>query len=1609
MLQRDFNQPGDSSSQSTIPDLFPDFERLLQTKIEVSPPRPIPLRAPQPPRLWKLEIKSNEAGGYNASLEFEDGTKVEDTTVSPDPSLFEVRAWLDRYRESFGETAGAATRVEVAQKLRAAGEKMLPLLFPPRLDAEFTARFQNRPAQIHLSLPREWESIPWEYLADEEGYYLPQVPLYFSRAVKIETKPSRRGGTLPPTSELPALALPLRLLIVVSSPLDLNEDMQLDSDREVRQIRNALAEAIRQGEVVLELEDEANRERLKETLTRFKPHILHFSGHGYNTAQGLVWEGADGNTKRKDAPTAENPHQKVADPLDASAFADLLREQPQLRLLVLSACRSAERGTGGAFESVAEGLISRGVAPAVVAMQDSILDESGILFARHFYTNLSLGKAVEVALAEARREMEASGPDGQRGLEWGLPNHLTNRPGAALFSFDRLESFTPEVKRKGFNLVKLGNYFVGRQPELRKGRAALVGDQKRVVIITGPGGFGKSALAEKLLERTDYAFKTVFGVDCKRWQGLDIFLTTIATGLAEEGYHQLLIETLKKEQSLENKINALVEALNAGPHLLLLDNFEDLLNLNQDPYRPGGAKAEQYSEAVNLEGFLLELHKGLERGKLLITCRYDFEFTPQDRGAKEIEWLPLKKLSWREAEKIMLSNELGQLGRAQRRELYDKGAQSPIMFDWLAKEAASGKLAALIAEMTRLNQKFSDEFLLENLYQQLDPRGQALLRRGAVYRKAVPEEFWSRQQSKANLQPLLRRSLIYSEGEAYQLHESVRQFALNKLNENQAEFREAHLQAGQHFQYYAQNTEYNFLDLLEAKDHYLAAKAFPDAAELIQDLFPALDRAGLWRFTLGLLEELEHKLAESRADLPSNLAAWQLIYRGLLLNDLAGASKAIPLYEAALLLAREAGNIQTEAAVLGNLGNAYSSLGDYPKAIEYQEKRLGIAKEIGDRLGEGQVYGNLGVAYLSLGDYPKAIEYHQKSLKIKLEIGDRRGEGAAYGNLGNAYSSLGDYPKAIEYQEKSLKIAQEIGDRLGEGQAYGNLGNAYDILGDYPKAIEYHGQHLGIAKEIGDRLGKGAAYGNLGVVYLSLGDYPKAIGYQEKSLKIKLEIGDREGEGAAYGNLGNAYFSLGDYPKAIEYHQKALEIDLEIGSKLGVGQDYGNLGVAYLSLGDYPKAIEYQENSLKIKLEIGDRQGEGAAYGNLGVAYDSLGDYPKAIEYQEKRLGIAKEIGDRLGEGQVYGNLGVAYLSLGDYPKAIENGVRSSLIMLQIQSPHIRQVLNILKKVRGKIGLGELERVAAEVCGRLGVEYAQYRQLLEQGGVFAENSGQPGRLNEQLQGVAKTIGFALSGNEVALKNLTEQILPQLERMESGFEKLADFLHRLLAREIAPEAFQEELGALAETDRAIIALAFETARKATNEAESGDKQTENPGKDGLSEPHQQLALTIGQALRGNQEARKLLEQLLPQMENEESGFANLAGLVRLFLAGEQDQTKLQAAAANLDDTDRAIIQLAIQTAQGQADPPPSPSSREAEPQEQVVEQFISLLIAAAGGNEEAREQVQPVLDTMAEDKNTRKLAARLEMLLEGERNPESLTRGLSENENALIRAILEKLD
>jgi tetratricopeptide (TPR) repeat protein len=83
---------------------------------------------------------------------------------------------------------------------------------------------------------------------------------------------------------------------------------------------------------------------------------------------------------------------------------------------------------------------------------------------------------------------------------------------------------------------------------------------------------------------------------------------------------------------------------------------------------------------------------------------------------------------------------------------------------------------------------------------------------------------------------------------------------------------------------------------------------------------------------------------------------------------------------------------------------------------------------MGDRRGEGSVLGDLGIAYKSRGDYPHAINCYEQCRTIAREIGDRHGEGSALYNIAVALAELGDYANALASAEAALRIHEEIED-----------------------------------------------------------------------------------------------------------------------------------------------------------------------------------------------------------------------------------------------------------------------------------------------------------------------------------------------------------------------------------------------------------------------------------------------------------------------------------------------------------------------------------------------------------------------------------------------------
>jgi tetratricopeptide (TPR) repeat protein/CHAT domain-containing protein len=482
------------------------------------------------------------------------------------------------------------------------------------------------------------------------------------------------------------------------------------------------------------------------------------------------------------------------------------------------------------------------------------------------------------------------------------------------------------------------------------------------------------------------------------------------------------------------------------------------------------------------------------------------------------------------------------------------------------------------------------------------------------------------------------------------------------------------------------------------------------------------------------------QIAVTIAQQPANSDAAEQVFQEALQLLQQGTAEslqqAIPKFEQAVILYRQAGDKHFEAVSLLALGRVYDDLGEKQKALEYYDRALSLYQAVGDRGGEAITLNNIGNVYDSLGERQQALEYYDRALPLFQAVGDRDGESATLNNIGAVYDSLGELQKALEYYDRALSLSQAVGDRGGEAGTLNNLGYIYDSLGERQKALEYYDRALPLFQAVGDRGGEARTLNNIGRVYSSLGELQKALEYYNRALPLLQTVGDRGGEAVTLNNLGYIYDSLGEKQKALEYYDRALPLFQALWDRGGEAGTLNNIGLAYSSLGEPQKALEYYNRALPLLQAVGDRGGEAATVNNIGLVYDSLGERQKALEYYDRALPLVQAMGDRGGEARTLNNIGNVYSSLGELQKALEFYDRalpllqavgdrggeartlSNLAILQRSQGNLKEALTLIENsitivedLRTKIGPQELRTsYFATVQG----EYQFYIDLLMQ-------------------------------------------------------------------------------------------------------------------------------------------------------------------------------------------------------------------------------------------------------------------------------------------------------
>ena len=356
------------------------------------------------------------------------------------------------------------------------------------------------------------------------------------------------------------------------------------------------------------------------------------------------------------------------------------------------------------------------------------------------------------------------------------------------------------------------------------------------------------------------------------------------------------------------------------------------------------------------------------------------------------------------------------------------------------------------------------------------------------------------------------------------------------------------------------------------------------------------------------------------------------------------------------------------------------SQGHWDQATALHQAALTIARQAGDRVGQADALNELGLLQRMTGDYPAAAASHQQALELYRGLGDRAGQASALNQLGWAQNENGDYAAAAASHQQAFHLYRDLHHPVGEAMAISNLGTLQRLTGDYPAAAASHQQALSMFRGLGHRVGQASALNQLGWVQGLTGDYPAAAASWQEALAICRDLGDRQGQAAVINNLGNVHLQAGDYPAATASFQEALAIDRDIGNRQGQAVVISNLGEVQMRTGDYPAATASLTQALDISRDIGHRHGQGGILKTLGEVQSLTGDYPAATASLTQALAIDCDIGHRHGQAEVLNSLGELLARTSASQQARDHHTRALVIARDISAP--------LEEARALEGIG---------------------------------------------------------------------------------------------------------------------------------------------------------------------------------------------------------------------------------------------------------------------------------------------------------------------------------
>lgn len=718
----------------------------------------------------------------------------------------------------------------------------------------------------------------------------------------------------------------------------------------------------------------------------------------------------------------------------------------------------------------------------------------------------------------------------EMGLE---PDPATQSLAAALLAAEPTLATPASPSGSPHNLPARLTAFMGREDELAQIARQLGDPACRLLTLTGPGGIGKTRLA---LEAAEAYFRGENQAAQLGSVAQGVFFVPLAPVDQASSIPAAIAQTLGLTLTpREEPLSQLLAHLRDRAMLLVLDNLEHLM------------------EGV---GMVQEILQQAPRVKVLATSRErlglqaEWVMTleglpgPEKPGLEAARHSSAVKLFVERASRVQpgfaLTPEVAPavVRVAQLTQGWPLGLE--LAAAWvqafepqaIAQEIEQNLDFLQAPERDRPERHHSMRAVFDHSWRLLSAEEQAVLRCLAVFRGGFERAAAGQvaQASPRVLLALVSKSLVRRTPTGrFELLEVIRQYALEKLEADQAESEAAHARHATHY-----------LSLAEAAEPELHG---PEQARWLERLATEHDN-----LRAALAWVLERREAEKALRLTTALH-WFWYVRGYSLEGRDWLEQALSLAE--MSVPPRSGDERVapslKAKALDALAEKHKDLGNYALALRYQEEALRLWQSLGDRQRVAGALHTLGLVAREQGDYNQALAYFEESLALKRELDDRLGMGATLNDIGVLHSYAGRTAEAVPYFEESLALKRQVGDHLGVAYALGNLSNVFAALGQKEKAQSLLEESLALKRELGDQQGIAVSLYNLALGALEAGEFAQAEPYMREGFQIFHTLGRRW-------HLAFMLTLFIDYTLRLEQYERAARL---IGALYGLAAALG--------------------------------------------------------------------------------------------------------------------------------------------------------------------------------------------------------------------------------------------------------------------------------------------------------------------------------------------------------------------------------------------------------------------------------------------------------------------